>query len=48
LNYLKNTRPRFSISDEVAGIVESELAKRYPELMASIRRLLRSHGVKGI
>jgi len=48
LNYLKNTRPRFSISDEVAGIVESELAKRYPELMASIRRLLRSQGVKGI
>ncbi len=41
LNYLKNVTPRFSISDEVARIVESELARRYPELVSAGRRSLR-------
>ncbi len=44
LNYLKNTRPRFSISDEVAGIVESELARKYPELISFVRRMVRGSG----
>lgn len=41
LNYLKSVTPRFSISDEVARIVESELARRYPELVGVGRRSLR-------
>ncbi|MEM0381600.1 MAG: hypothetical protein QW059_03380 [Nitrososphaerota archaeon] len=41
LNYLKNVTPRFSISDEVARIVESELARRYPELAATGKKILR-------
>ncbi|GBC71521.1 hypothetical protein HRbin02_01306 [Candidatus Calditenuaceae archaeon HR02] len=41
LNYLKNVTPRFSISDEVSRIVESELARRYPELVSAARRSLR-------
>jgi hypothetical protein len=44
LNYLKNTRPRFSISDEVAGIVESELARKYPELISFVKRMVRGSG----
>jgi hypothetical protein len=44
LNYLKNVTPRFSISDEVARIVESELARRYPELVSAGKRSLRLSG----
>jgi len=40
LNYLKNTRPRFSISEEVASIVEAELNRRYPLLSSYIKRAL--------
>lgn len=42
LNYLKNVTPRFSISDEVAKIVESELNRRYPELFGLGKRALRA------
>lgn len=44
LNYLKNVTPRFSISDEVAKIVEAELARRYPEVVSAVRRALRVSG----
>lgn len=40
LNYLKNTRPRFSISEEVASIMEAELSRRYPLLSSYIKRAL--------
>lgn len=40
LNYLKNTRPRFSISEEVASIIEAELNRRYPILASYIKRAL--------
>lgn len=39
LNYLKNTRPRFSISEEVASIIEAELSRRYPVLAAYVKKL---------
>ena len=32
LNYWKSAVPRFSISEFLAGIVEKELAKRWPKL----------------
>jgi len=40
LNYLKNTRPRYSISEEVASIIEGELNRRYPVLSSYIKRAL--------
>ncbi len=40
LNYLKNTRPRFSISEEVASIIEAELSRRYPVVAAYVKRKL--------
>ncbi|MCS7109705.1 MAG: hypothetical protein NZ903_02835 [Candidatus Micrarchaeota archaeon] len=40
LNYLKNTKPRFSISEEVASIIEAELSRRYPLLASYIKRAL--------
>lgn len=40
LNYLKNTRPRFSISEEAASIIEAELSRRYPLLSSYIKRAL--------
>lgn len=46
LNYLKNTRPRFSISSELARLVESELAKRYPLLVSHVKRALEAKGVR--
>jgi len=44
LNYLKNVTPRFSISEEVARIVEAELGRRFPELFRAGRRVLRVRG----
>ncbi|MCS7142905.1 MAG: hypothetical protein NZ920_03805 [Aigarchaeota archaeon] len=40
LNYLKSVTPRFSISEEVARLVEAELIRRYPVLGVKIRRML--------
>ncbi|MCS7126864.1 MAG: hypothetical protein NZ953_00510 [Thaumarchaeota archaeon] len=42
LNYLKSTTPRFSISKELAKLVEAELSKRYPVLASYMRRSLES------
>jgi len=46
LNYLKNTQPRFSISSELAKLVEAELAKRYPILFSHVKRALEAKGVR--
>ncbi len=46
LNYLKNTQPRFSISSELAKLVEAELAKRYPLLFSHVKRALEAKGVR--
>ncbi len=46
LNYLKNTQPRFSISNELAKLVEAELAKRYPLLFSHVKRALEAKGVR--
>ena len=46
LNYLKNTQPRFSISSELAKLVEAELAKRYPFLFSHVKRALEAKGVR--
>ncbi|MCS7094888.1 MAG: hypothetical protein NZ988_03650 [Thaumarchaeota archaeon] len=44
LNYLKSTTPRFSISRELARLVEGELARRYPVLASYMRRSIESKG----
>ncbi len=41
LNYRKNTIPRYSISDELAGIVEDALRLRWPQLAGRAEKLLR-------
>ncbi|MEM2237109.1 MAG: hypothetical protein QXU87_01195 [Candidatus Caldarchaeum sp.] len=37
LNYRKNVIPRYSISDELAKIVESALRQKYPRLTSKAR-----------
>ncbi|MDW8041373.1 MAG: hypothetical protein RMJ75_01025 [Nitrososphaerota archaeon] len=44
LNYLKNTTPRFSISSELAKLVEGELARRHPVLASYMKRSIESKG----
>ncbi|MDJ0271526.1 MAG: hypothetical protein QXN23_06165 [Candidatus Caldarchaeum sp.] len=46
MNYWKNAVPRYSISDELAKIVEAALAKKYPELTRRVTKMLKS-GKKG-
>jgi len=41
LNYWKSVVPRYSISDELAKIVEGELRKRWPALTAKSNRILK-------
>ncbi len=41
LNYRKSVIPRYSISDEIAKIVESALRKKYPELTQKTKNILR-------
>lgn len=40
LNYMKNTVPRYSISDELAGIVEGVLREKWPVLTMRAERML--------
>jgi hypothetical protein len=40
LNYRKNTIPRYSISDELAGIVEDALRSKWPHLSSRAEKLL--------
>ncbi|MEM4298070.1 MAG: hypothetical protein QW815_06870, partial [Nitrososphaerota archaeon] len=40
LNYMKNTIPRYSISDELAGIVEPALKDRWPALTLKAERMI--------
>ncbi|MEM0442790.1 MAG: hypothetical protein QXS57_02750 [Candidatus Caldarchaeum sp.] len=40
LNYRKSVIPRYSISDELATIVESALSEKYPALTAKAKKLL--------
>ncbi|MEN3047757.1 MAG: hypothetical protein ABDH63_03130 [Candidatus Caldarchaeales archaeon] len=44
LNYLKSATPRFSISRELARLVEAELSKKYPVLASYMRRSLEARG----
>ncbi|HIQ29351.1 MAG TPA: hypothetical protein EYH45_02175 [Candidatus Caldiarchaeum subterraneum] len=41
LNYWKNVVPRYSISDELARIVEAELRSRWPGLAVKADKMLR-------
>ncbi|MCS7129444.1 MAG: hypothetical protein NZ919_02245 [Candidatus Caldarchaeum sp.] len=40
LNYRKSVIPRYSISDELATIVEAALKEKYPSLTAKTRSLI--------
>ncbi|MDJ0269593.1 MAG: hypothetical protein NXY59_03405 [Aigarchaeota archaeon] len=40
LNYWKSVVPRYSISDELAKMVESELRRRWPALTAKAKRVI--------
>lgn len=40
-NYRKNLLPRYSISDEIAKIVEAEVRRRWPELSKAAEQLLK-------
>ncbi len=40
-NYIKSVTPRYSISNEIAKIVEKELSKKYPKLINETKKLLR-------
>ncbi|MEM0349709.1 MAG: hypothetical protein QXD24_05980 [Candidatus Caldarchaeum sp.] len=42
MNYWKNAVPRYSISDELAKIVESALVKKYPELTKRVMKMMKS------
>ncbi|MCS6784689.1 MAG: hypothetical protein NZ921_00720 [Candidatus Caldarchaeum sp.] len=42
LNYKKNTVPRYSMSDELAKIVEAALRQKYPALTQRVKRLMKS------
>jgi hypothetical protein len=47
LNYRKNVIPRYSISDELANIVEAAIREKWPELAAKARRMLGRGAEKG-
>ncbi|MCS7136320.1 MAG: hypothetical protein RMJ14_03390 [Nitrososphaerota archaeon] len=40
-NYKKSLLPRYSISDEIAKIIEAEIRKRWPELSKNVEKLLK-------
>lgn len=40
-NYIKSVTPRYSISNEIAKIVEKELSKKYPKLVNEVKKLLK-------
>jgi hypothetical protein len=40
-NYIKSITPRYSISNEIAKIVEKELSKKYPKLVNEVKKLLK-------
>jgi hypothetical protein len=40
-NYIKSITPRYSISNEIAKIVEKELSRKYPKLTNEVKKLLR-------
>lgn len=42
LNYRKSVIPRYSISDEIAKIVEAALRKKYPALTQKTKNVLRN------
>ncbi len=48
LNYRKSVIPRYSISDEIAKIVESALRKKYPELAQKTKNALRTLKESGL
>ena len=39
LNYLKETRPKFSISKEISKVLHEYLKKEYPEIWAEVKEL---------
>ena len=39
LNYLKETKPKFSISKEISTVLQEYLKKEYPEIWAEVREL---------
>lgn len=39
LNYLKETKPKFSISKEISRVLQEYLEKEYPEIWAEVKEL---------
>ena len=39
LNYLKETKPKFSISKEISKVLQEYLEKEYPEIWAEVKGL---------
>lgn len=39
LNYLKETKPKFSISKEISTVLQEYLEKEYPEIWAEVKEL---------
>ncbi len=39
LNYLKETKPKFSISKEISKVLQEYLKKEYPEIWAEVKEL---------
>lgn len=39
LNYLKETKPKFSISKEISTVLHEYLKKKYPEIWAEVKEL---------
>lgn len=40
LNYLKETKPKFSISKEISTVLQEYLKKEYPEIWNEVKELL--------
>ncbi len=40
-NYRKSLLPRYSISDEIAKIIEAEVRKKWPELSKTVEKILK-------
>ena len=41
LNYLRETKPKFSISKEISTILQEYLEKEYPEIWAEVKEITR-------
>ncbi|OEC86218.1 MULTISPECIES: hypothetical protein [Methanobacterium] len=39
LNYLKETKPKFSISKEISRVLQEYLEKEYPEIWTEVKQL---------